>query len=238
MKVELLNSSTLYTTILAARTCYDSVVNSDSYTCPKCNFDKYESGIKDEDCEHCGGQGYRYGIKDISLLERLLEDEHMSVFEHIYYTFHVKDVPRYLLQEISRHRIASLSVKSTRFTLKELKYVDFFTEDGEKYNYDVASKFIKIYNNSEIDDYNIAQLIQIQNLLIKGYTNDQVKPLLPEAYLTELVFTINVRSFINLLKLRTSKRALADFRYLCTLFLANVPVDHILLYQEFIQNSF
>lgn len=41
--------------------------------------------------------------------------------EHISYNFDISEVSRALLQELARHRISSFSVKSSRYTLGELK---------------------------------------------------------------------------------------------------------------------
>jgi len=43
--------------------------------------------------------------------------KHESILEHISYTFQVEGVSRALLQELARHRMASLSVQSSRYTL-------------------------------------------------------------------------------------------------------------------------
>ena len=47
--------------------------------------------------------------------------KHASTIEHINYSFDIDGIPRYVLQEISRHRIQSLSVKSSRYTISEIK---------------------------------------------------------------------------------------------------------------------
>jgi len=51
-------------------------------------------------------------------------------------------------KELARHRIASLSVKSTRYTLKELKSEQPFTSD----NPEPASKYIVFTGVKEVDE--------------------------------------------------------------------------------------
>ena len=59
---------------------------------------------------------------DVNRIERVANKfKHASTIEHLSYTFDIDGVSRALLQELARHRIASYSVKSTRYTLKELK---------------------------------------------------------------------------------------------------------------------
>ena len=47
--------------------------------------------------------------------------KHASTIEHLVYSFDIDGISRAVLQEICRHRVASYTVKSTRYTLKELK---------------------------------------------------------------------------------------------------------------------
>ena len=56
------------------------------------------------------------------VLGRIIKAGHESVLEHITLTYSIKGISRALLQEVSRHRHISLSVESTRHTLR--KYYD------------------------------------------------------------------------------------------------------------------
>ena len=68
------------------------------------------------------------GEKDRELIDRVGNKfKHASTLEHLVYNFYIQGISRALLQELARHRIASLSVKSTRYTLKELKNEEIFT---------------------------------------------------------------------------------------------------------------
>lgn len=100
MYVKLLDFKKLSTSVIAARTCWNSFHKGGNY--PKATDEISED--------------------DKNLLSRLIfKNKHESISEHLVYTFHLLDVPRYVLQELARHRLASYSVKSTRHTLKELK---------------------------------------------------------------------------------------------------------------------
>jgi thymidylate synthase (FAD) len=93
MTVNLMQYTSLETCAHAIRTCWQS-------------YDKSDQG----------------GPKDRELIDRVGNKfKHASTLEHLFYTFYVQGISRALLQELARHRIASLSVKSTRYTLKELK---------------------------------------------------------------------------------------------------------------------
>lgn len=47
--------------------------------------------------------------------------KHASTIEHLVYNFDIDGISRACLQELARHRLASYTVKSSRYTLQELK---------------------------------------------------------------------------------------------------------------------
>lgn len=164
------------------------------------------------------------------------KNKHSSTLEHLNYSFDIDGISRACLQELARHRHASLSVKSTRYTLKELK------DAGELYTYDYAGHehpTAKYYEycvpvDEEVDAINALMLEAIQVQLNEGKSNDVIKFMLPEAYMTSLVWTVNARSLQNFLALRTNKAALWEIRDLAYKIYANVPDDHKFLFEEFI----
>lgn len=114
--------------------------------------------------------------------------KHASTIEHLSYNFDIDGVSRELLQELARHRIASYSVKSTRYTLKELR-------DDENIT---LEKYCVIKNlPEELHPVMLNMLKNMKYALKDGYSNDVVKYCLPDAYKTSLVMTINARSLQN-----------------------------------------
>jgi thymidylate synthase (FAD) len=79
-----------------------------------------------------------------------------------------------------------------------------------------------------------AQNLKYILLFLSKYklSNDLIKYLLPESFKTELVMTLNVRSFRNFLKLRTSKAALWEIRKLGNMMYKSIPGDHKILYED------
>ena len=64
-------------------------------------------------------KGDNGGEKDKELIDRVGNKyKHASTLEHLNYTFYIQGISRACLQVLARHRIASLSVKSSRYTLK------------------------------------------------------------------------------------------------------------------------
>ncbi len=202
MKVTLLHYTPLSVAAHAIRTCWQS-------------FDKSDGG----------------GPKDQELIDRVGNKyKHASTLEHLVYTFYIQGVSRALLQELARHRIASLSVKSTRYTLKELKKAQKFDEK----DFQKASRYIVLTGNELVDCASIKALNELQKVLQSGISNDLAKYCLPECYKTELTWTINARSLQNFLTLRSSKSALWEIRRLARNIYEALPQEHKYLYKDFI----
>ena len=180
MKVTLLHHTSLEICAHAIRTCWQS-------------FDKSDNG----------------GEKDRELIDRVGNKyKHASTLEHLVYTFYIQGISRALLQELARHRMASLSVKSTRYTLKELKNEEPFEEN----DFERAKKYLVLTGNEMVDSMSIKALNNLQKVLKEGISNDIAKYCLPECYKTELTWTINARSLQNFWALRSSKSAIWEIR--------------------------
>ena len=205
MEITLMHHTPLDVCAHAIRTCWQS-------------FDKSDEG----------------GEKDKALIDRVGNKfKHSSTLEHLVYTFYIKGVSRALLQELARHRLASPSVKSTRYTLKELKDTEPFMDD----DYDSASRFIVLTGNSMVDTASIKALNNLQEILKKGIGNDLAKFCLPESYKTELTWTINARSLQNFIELRSNKAALWEIRTMAKKLYTTLPKEHQYLFQEKLYNN-
>ena len=146
--------------------------------------------------------------------------KHASTIEHVTYNFDVDGISRACLQELARHRMANLSVKSSRYTLKELRDA----QDSELWD------FFVLTGEPDIDMAIFRAMKEVVTLLIAGKSNDVAKFALPEAYKTSLVWTINARSLQNFLSLRTDKSALWEIRLLARAIFEALPDDHKFLY--------
>ena len=241
MKVELLHHTPLYICSTAIRTCWDSGDKSD--TCYH-NEILYDSkGIAE--CQECGYTYNSYkeiplecGTKDKELIDRVGNKfKHSSTLEHLNYTFYISGVSRALLQEIARHRMSSPSVKSTRYTLKELKDEEpftYFIKDGISTTEDAIERARKylVEVDGGIDISSLYALDRIRLKLNKSEANDKVKYLLPESYKTELTWTINARSLQNFISLRSSKSALWEIRELSKEIFKQLPEEHKYLFKD------
>ena len=198
MKITLLQHTSLEVCASAIRTCWQS-------------FDKSDNG----------------GEKDRELIDRVGNKfKHASTLEHLVYTFYIQGISRALLQELARHRIASLSVKSTRYTLKELKSEESFNPK----DIDRAKKYLVMTDNEKVNEMSIIALENLRLILKEGISNDKAKYCLPESYKTELTWTINARSLQNFLTLRSSKSALWEIQKLAHKLYDNLPKEHQYLF--------
>ena len=226
MTVKLLSHTPLYICAHAIRMSHDNHDKSDS----QCYDDLYSDQREWIDC----------GPKDRALIERVGNKlKHASVLEHLVYSFDISDVSRALLQELARHRMASLTVKSTRYTLNELKSEEPFTEytdfDDQEYlpsGYERACKYLVMTENEHVNRYSILALDNLRDLLVAGISNDLAKYALPEAYKVRLQWTINARSLQNFLQLRSSKQALWEIRNLANAIYQALPEAHKYLFTE------
>lgn len=203
ISVELLSHTPLFVCSHAIRTCWQSFAKGDN------------GGQVDCELIHRVGNEYR----------------HASTLEHLVYAFYIRGISRACLQELARHRMASLSVKSTRYTLKELAKESSF----EPYSSNVqrAEKFIVFTDNWHVDSASIAALERLRMLLAQGISNDIAKFAMPECYRTELTWSINARSLQNFLHLRSNKRALWEIRMLAQRIYDSVPAEHKFIFSSF-----
>jgi thymidylate synthase (FAD) len=197
MKVQLLNYTPLQVCANAIRTCWQS-------------FDKSDS--TNDIC----------GEADKALIDRVGNQfKHASTLEHLNYNFYISGISRACLQELARHRMASLSVKSTRYTLKELK-------EDEVIEYE---KFLVFTGIEQVDNASKSALDNLRSILQSGTGNDMAKYCLPESYKTELTWSINARSLQNFLHLRSSKAALWEIRELAKNIYNALPKEHKYLFE-------
>ncbi|WP_086249303.1 FAD-dependent thymidylate synthase [Campylobacter vicugnae] len=200
MEVTLLNHTPLWVCSNAIRTCWQS-------------FDKGDNG----------------GEIDIALIDRVGNKlKHASTLEHLHYNFYIKGISRALLQELARHRMASLSVKSTRYTLKELKNEGEFAQN----DWENASRYLVLSGNADVDNASINALNNLRQILSQNISIDIAKYCLPESYKTELTWSINARSLQNFISLRSSKSALWEIQNLANAIYTALPDEHKFIFDE------
>lgn len=135
----------------------------------------------------------------------LIKYGHDSVLEHVGAS--VKFITnRGVTHELVRHRLASYSQESTRYVNyggKEMEFIIpvWLTEE----TYDA---FKEMCQDSE---YQYKRLMRKFN-----WRPEQAREVLPNSLKTEIIMTANLREWVHVFKLRTSKRAHPQIRALMT----------------------
>lgn len=200
MKISLLSHTDLKICSHAIRTCWQSFAKSDD-----------------------GGE------VDKELIDRVGNKfKHASTLEHLNYTFYIQGISRACLQELARHRHASLSVKSTRYTLKELRNEDEFKQN----DFERASKYLVLSKNEAVDNASIAALEHLRLILQNSISLDIAKYCLVESYKTELTWTVNARALQNFLHLRSGKSALWEIKDLAKALYEALPIEHKFIFEH------
>lgn len=199
MQITLLSYTNLAVCSHAIRTCWQS-------------FEKGDNG----------------GEIDKELIDRVGNKfKHASTLEHLNYSFYIQGISRACLQELARHRHASLSVKSTRYTLKELRNEEEFKSINKN-----SQKYLVMSGNEMVDLASVRALENLRLVLKEGISLDIAKYCLPESYKTELTWSINARALQNFLHLRSSKSALWEIRELAKAIFAALPKEHSFIFED------
>lgn len=154
--------------------------------------------------------------------------KHLSCAEHIVMNWHVIGSSRSELQEHMRHRMASPTVKSTRYTIDKdfLRDCALNTEDlfvsPDLSKLPVEQAAILNAHLSFSASSAIRVIKECKNLKIP---NDYIKYLLPESLRTNFSWTINLRSFINFLELRTAENAHFEIQHIAKLMREEISKD-------------
>ena len=198
IKVTLLNHTPLYIASDGARTCWASQDKSDTTYLKKCgNCGSTNINSVAIMCNECESERIdiikTIGPKDLALLDRVGNQyHHGSILEHISMNFFIDGISRACLQEVSRHRHTSLSVKSSRYTLKELKNEDSFTTNALEGRVR-AERYLFMTVDETVNRSSVLALENLRSHIITGTSNDIAKYCMPEAFRTQLTWTINAK---------------------------------------------
>lgn len=134
-------------------------------------------------------------------LNNIISSGHESVIEHEKVTVRIL-TDRGALWDITRHRLTSFSVESSRYCNytkdkfeKEIKFIKpFYLEE----NTEAFAIWKDTMQTAERDYFKLAEM---------GYGPDVCRMLLPTSLATEIVMTCNLREWRHVLELRCSQRA-------------------------------
>ena len=150
----------------------------------------------------------------LGLVKHLYYNGHLSVMEHIYFTFKIEGISRACSHQLVRHRHCSFTQRSQRYC----------SEDGFKV---ILPPSIEKNYLSECDYEHIVRYIdeayaELQN---SGIPNEDARYVLPNACETSLYLSCNLRELIHISNERLCRRAQWEIRELVQQMVNLVPAD-------------
>jgi thymidylate synthase (FAD) len=201
----------------AARTCYSTkspvqMWEDIGYDLSQKACEFYQDGKDERDAID-----YQASVTDkhLKLVKAVLDSGHMSIAEHVNFTFAIEGISRACSHQLVRHRLCTFSQQSQRYVeIKEdlkslLNLRDEAINNGcittknlinllDKYFVDVTEENAGAYLDCLI--HYVAQTTQ-------GKKPEDARNILPNATKTNIVVTTNLRNLIHISELRLCTRA-------------------------------
>lgn len=128
------------------------------------------------------------------IVRQCIASGHMSVLEHVSFTFHIQGISRACLAQLSRHRHISLSVRSQRYCRED--------------NFQFVNPFILGKFNEFMEEARSHYVDMVNS----GAAPEDARAVLPNACCTELYMTANARALVEMSHLRMCNRAQREIR--------------------------
>ena len=148
-------------------------------------------------------KSYEYYLKDYpddKVSEWLIKAvDFPSVLEHVVFTFLIEGISRVTSHQLIRHRIASYTQESQRYSIAEKDYVvpETIVKKGLEDIY--VSKVKELYRVYE-------------EFINAGVPYEDARYILPQATTTKIIMTVNLRELIHIACLRLSSKAQWEIR--------------------------
>ena len=137
------------------------------------------------------------------MVKMLLENGHESPLEHANFTFFIEGISRSVSHQLVRHRIASYSQRSQRYTT--MRPEEFTIPESIKNNPHAQALF----------EQHLKDTFDLYNAYIEdGIPKEDAREILPNATQTSLVMTMNLRELRHFMELRMCMRAQSGIREL------------------------
>jgi len=148
--------------------------------------------------------------------------QHSSMLRFVHYIFEI-ELSTSALLEFTRHSIGiDYAVKSTRYCTKQ---------DVDNIQYERAK-------NERVNEMLDRNLVSIKQFIKDNPTigNDDLKLLLPQAFIYKMQVQFNAQSLQHFLSLRTAKSSHYHIRELAYAMFNEVPTEHIYLFEDYISD--
>lgn len=141
-------------------------------------------------------------MSDKKLVKYMVKHDYGSALEHVYFTFELKDITVAISRELLEHRIASHTAKSTRYV----------SEAADVFKYYIPQKI----NEPLLSKYkgHMKAVHELYKEIEKKVDRESARYVLPMCLQCTYVWTINIRSLLNFLRLRLCKNAAPEMQEL------------------------
>lgn len=152
--------------------------------------------------------------KDKGLINYLMRDRHGSPFEHSVMTFYV-EAPIFVFREFMRHRMASYNEESGRY--KQLEPVFYVPDEARPlqqigkpgaYTFEPGTYPQVMQTPAELKRISTQAYTSYQTLLDMGVAREVARMCLPVNVYSSMFVTMNSRSLMNFLSLRSKEEGL------------------------------
>jgi thymidylate synthase (FAD) len=149
--------------------------------------------------------------RDRSLIFFLMEHDHATPFEKVVFEFHVK-CPLFVARQWVRHRIGSFNERSARYRKFQEEYFvpDLATLPDVYAQEDLEAYCRALHDAFEAYERLMAKVADLPKH--RSRAREVWRGLLGTAYYTEFFWTVNLRSLMNFLRLRTHPTAQYEIR--------------------------
>ena len=154
-------------------------------------------------------------------LHNCMEKEHLSVFEHVSYTFSIEGISRITSHQLVRHRLASFSQQSQRY-VRQSDFDAYVIPPSISDDEELQRKF---------RDFIQASATLYEHMVNASIPPEDARYLLPQAFKTNIVVTMNARELLHFFSLRCCKKAQWEIRRLAWKMLRLVNKDAPLIFK-------
>lgn len=163
-----------------------------------------------------GQASSKLGAKEIGLINFLMRERHGTPFEMVQFMFQVK-CPIFVAREWFRHRIGSFNEYSGRYTKMMADYYipeQMRTQTGKPgaYSFEpmngVDAAFTKLDMKKSCD----SAWLLYNKMLERGVAKEVARMVLPVNMYTQFTWSINLRSLLNFVSLRSHETAMWEIR--------------------------
>jgi thymidylate synthase (FAD) len=174
---------------------------------------------------------------DENLIDYLIRNEHSSPLEFAEFVFHVK-VPIFVARQMFRHRTASISEVSARYTKVEDEYYhpQWRMQSQSNRQGSAEEVIVDVDMGKEYEDLQRRAYATYEKLLAKGVAREVARSCLPVAYYTQFYWKQDLRNLLHFIRLRMDYHAQYEIRVVAQAFAYFVQKYCPITYKSFMNN--